>query len=551
MVRTQRGLSFLVLPLLVMLLSSMAYAQAAAKKPVEECSGVVALKIENTILLSAKAAPEGTAIAPTAPMVPPIPPQPAHCIVEGEVNKHTGPDGKEYGDKFQLRLPDAWNGRFLFQGGGGLDGVLNPAVGMAHPGFKTALARGYAVVSTDGGHHASNPMDASFGADPQARADYQYRSTDLVAQVAKRIVAQYYGSAPHHSYMAGCSNGGREAMLAAQRYPTLFDGVVAGDPAFDLTRAAVAEAWFSVKMAEIAPKDAKGMPQLSKAFSDSDLKLVTHAVLQACDELDGLKDGMIDNPDACRFNPATLQCKAEKNDSCLSPEQVRAMTATFAGPTNSSGTALYSDWPYDSGLAEPGWRIWILGNNMMPAINVMIYPLFVNQVALPPGETPLKNAFSFDFDKDPQRIEKSANLINADATDLSSFRKRGGKLILYTGMSDPVFSANDLIRYYARLADTSGGMTSTQQFARLFRIPGMNHCMGGPALDTFDDLTAIEDWVEKGIAPDRLVATGASFPGRSRPLCPYPQISKYKGSGSTDDAGSFSCTNVKESGSQK
>jgi Tannase and feruloyl esterase len=172
---------------------------------------------------------------------------------------------------------------------------------------------------------------------------------------------------------------------------------------------------------------------------------------------------------------------------------------------------------------------------------VLMYPQFVNHVALPPGESPLKNAFSFDFDKDPARVNKSANLINADSTDLTSFQKRGGKLILYTGMSDPVFSANDLIRYYRKLADENGGMTSTRQFARLFRIPGMNHCFGGPGLDEFDDLTAIEDWVEKGLPPDRLVAAGREFPGRSRPLCPYPQISRYKGSGSIEDAANFVC----------
>jgi feruloyl esterase len=187
----------------------------------------------------------------------------------------------------------------------------------------------------------------------------------------------------------------------------------------------------------------------------------------------------------------------------------------------------------------------------MPAINVLIYPEFVNHVALAPGEAPVANAFSFDFDKDPPRINKSANLINADSTNLSSFRAHGGKLILYTGMSDPVFSANDLIRYYARLADSNGGMTSTQQFARLFRISGMNHCGGGPALDDFDDLTAIEEWVEKGVAPDRLIATGRGFPGRSRPLCPYPQIAKYRGTGSTDDAGNFACQIVPSFGSEK
>ncbi len=524
-------------------------AQAGLQKPAKACPSLAGMQIEDTVILSAKEVPEGAPLGSIGPM--PVPPQPAHCVVEGEINKHKGPDGNEYGDRFQLRLPDAWSGRFLFQGGGGLDGMINPAVGPARPGFKSALARGYAVVSTDGGHQGKNPGDATFGADPQAREDYQFRSTDLVAPVAKKIIADYYGSAPHRSYMAGCSNGGREAMLAAQRYPELFDGIIAGDPAFDLTRAAIGEAWFSIKMAGIAPKNANGLPMLSQAFSDSDLKLITNAVLKQCDDLDGLKDGLIDNPDNCHFNPGALQCKAEKNASCISPDQVRALQTTFAGPRDSRGNALYSDWPYDSGLAQPGWRAWILGNEQMPAINVLIYPEFVNHVALAPGDSPVQNAFSFDFDKDPPRINKSANLINADSTDLSSFLKRGGKLILYTGMSDPVFSANDLIHYYRRLAEKSGGLASTRKFVRLFRIPGMNHCAGGPALDDFDDLTAIEQWVEKGVAPDQLIAAGAAFPGRSRPLCAFPGISKYKGTGSSEDAANFACEDVKTSGSEK
>lgn len=516
-------------------------AEDRAQKTAKACSDLASMHIDNTEIFSAKDVSDGAFAVQIGPLA--IPPLPAHCVVEGEVDKHTGPDGNEYGDKFELRLPEKWTGRFLFQGGGGLDGVINPAVGPARAGFRTALSRGYAVASTDGGHQAKNPGDAAFGADPQARADYQYRSTELVAKVAQQIVEQYYGRGPHHSYMAGCSNGGREAMIAAQRYPSLFDGVVAGDPAFDLTRAAIAEAWFSNKFAEIAPKDTNGSPLLHKAFSDSDLKLVADAVLQACDKLDGLKDGMIDSPDRCNFEPTMLQCKSTKNNACLSPAQVHALQTTFAGPKDSNGRALYSDWPYDAGIAASGWRIWTLGTEQMPAINVLIYPPFVNHVALPLGETPLKDAFSFDFDKDPLRVNKSANLINADSTSLASFQKHGGKLILYTGMSDPVFSANDLILYYQHLADDNGGMTRAQQFARLFRIPGMNHCAGGPALDEFDDLTAIEDWVEKGVAPDRLVATGREFPGRSRPLCPYPQISRYRGSGSTEDARNFACEN--------
>jgi hypothetical protein len=515
-------------------------AQTGATQPSiggAACTRLTALRIENTTISSANDVPDNTPVGPFGP-------EPAHCLVEGEINKRTGSDGVEYGDKFELRLPQSWAGRLFFQGGGGLDGTVNPAIGATGPpstATKTALARGYAVVSTDGGHQGKNPGDASFGVDPEARADYQYRSTDLVVGVAKKIVASYYGRKPDHSYMVGCSNGGREGMIAAQRYPSDFDGVVAGDPAFNLTNAAIAEAWFTIKFADISPKDTTGKPLLYQALSDSDLNLLSAAVLKKCDSLDGLADGIIDNPEACHFDPVVLQCKAEKNDSCLSEAQVRTIQSTFAGPKNSRGESLYSDWPYDSGINAAGWRAWILGTTQMPAINNLMYPQFVNRIALLPGELPLNGPFEFNFDTDPPRVNKSADLINAVSTKMAPFLGRGGKIIFYTGMSDPVFSANDLIRYYRGLAEDNGGMEVLRRSARLFRIPGMNHCAGGPALDTFDMLTVIQEWVENGLAPESIVATGKAFPGRSRPLCSYPETPHYKGSGSIDDAQNFVC----------
>lgn len=530
--------------LLAMILSygwahTTAQTSAPAEKPqAKNCAALTTMHLENALIFSAEEAPEGTIVAPFGPQAP-------HCLVKGEVNKHTGADGVDYGDRFELRLPDAWMGRLLFQGGGGLDGMITPAVGAlaVGSGERDALSRGYAVASTDGGHQGRNPADASFGSDPEALADYQYRSTDRVATVVKKIVGQYYGRLPQHSYMVGCSNGGREAMIASQRFPNDFDGIVAGDPAFHLTRAAIAEAWATARFAEIAPKGANGIPQLHLALSDSDLKLLSSAILKACDSLDGLTDGLIDDPQACRFDPAILQCKTEKNDSCLSAGQVHAIQQTFAGPKNSQGTPLYSDWPYDAGIDAPGWRAWVLGTAQMPSINVMIYPQFVNHIALAPGDAQLANPFAFNFDTDPQRIEKSEDKIDATSTQMGVFREHGGKIIFYTGMSDPVFSANDLIHYYQNLAHNNGGMDHGRAFARLFLIPGMNHCTGGPALDNFDPLTAIENWVEKGEAPESIIATGKAFPGRSRPLCSYPEIPRYKGSGSTEDAANFACKN--------
>ena len=237
---------------------------------------------------------------------------PAHCLVHGEVNHHKGADGREYGDRFEIRMPAEWKGRFLFLGGGGLDGILNPAIALQGPvtksDSKSALSMGYALVSTDGGHQDTHlppiPPDGSFGSDPEARADYNFRSTKRVTDVARKIIAQYYGSPIKYSYFQGCSNGGREGLMTAQRYPDYFDGVIAGAPAFNLTHAAIAEAWKTVQLASIAPKRPEGIPDLAQSLTEPDLKLLVKAVLDKCDALDGLKDGMIFNLEACHLIPA-------------------------------------------------------------------------------------------------------------------------------------------------------------------------------------------------------------------------------------------------------
>ena len=513
----------------------------------EQCAALTSWHLEGTIIARA------TEVSAGAPVT--LPPQgtptthsmtslPTHCVVRGEVNHHIGADGKSYGDKFELRLPEQWSGRLLFQGGGGLDGNLLPALaldGRPQADSKSPLSRGYAIVSTDGGHEAANPVaDGSFGSDPESRTDYYYRSTKIVTDAAKAIVARFYGRSPKYSYFKGCSTGGREGMIAAQRYAEYFNGVIAGAPAFNVANAAIAEAWDTVQFAAIAPKNAKGMPNLNGALSEADLKLLGDQILKECDELDGLKDGLVDRPAACHFDPAVLKCRAEENGACLSAAKVEAIKKVFAGPKTSAGKQLYSDWAYDPGVAAPGWRIWVLGNDQIPAINTMIMPAFYNLVLLA-GQSPPIDILHFNFDTDPPRVAQGAAEINATAVDLSGLRKHGGKLVLYNGMSDPVFSANDLIGYYQRVMAANGGQEETAKFARLFLIPGMNHCGGGPALDQFDTLTAMENWVEKGQEPDHIVASGNAFPGRTRPLCPYPQTPHYKGSGSIEDAANFSC----------
>ncbi len=515
-----------------------------------KCADLVRLQISNTTISDATDVPAGKPFSLTNPFGPPIAitSLPAHCLVHGEVNHHKGVDGKDYGDKFELRMPVDWQGRLLFMGGGGLDGLLNPAIALqgpaAKPDSKSALSLGYAVVSTDGGHQTSGgpPIDGSFGSDPDARADYNYRSTKLVTEIARRIIAEFYGHPIKHSYFIGCSNGGREGMVAGERYPQYFDGIVAGAPAFNLTHAAIAEAWSTVQLATIAPKRPDGSPDLAASLTEPDLKLLVSAVLNKCDALDGVKDGMIFNTEACHFDPVVLKCGAGRADGCLSEQKVRVVKKMFDGPHDSQGKEIYSSWPYDSGHATPGWRMWITGVGTIPSFNVVIFPQFFNGLALA-GVPPPIDIFKFNFDTDPARIDKSSREINATSTDWSAFRKKQGKLLLYTGMSDPVFSPLDLIRYYERLERDNGGEKEAQNFVRLFLVPGMNHCSGGPGLDDFDALGAIQTWVEDGNPPNSIMAHGVAFPGRTRPLCPFPLITTYSGKGDSEDGANFSCRN--------
>jgi feruloyl esterase len=331
-------------------------------------------------------------------------------------------------------------------------------------------------------------------------------------------------------------------MIASQRLPELFDGIVAGNPAFHLGGVTIAEAWDTIAFTAIAPTDG-GEPILSRAFSDDDLALVSTGILAACDGLDGLVDGLVEAPSACTFDPGVLVCPGAKAPGCLSSDQVEALDRSFAGPRDAAGTPLYTTWPWDAGVGSPGWRAWKLGTSATAtsnAANVTLGFEVIRYLYLTPPD-PDFDPLAFDFDVDPARMTAAAEIVDAVSTDLRAFRKRRGKILFYAGLGDPVFSANDLIDYYDRLAAGTGGLSRTRRFARLFLVPGLNHCVGGPALDRFDPLTPLVAWVEKGRAPRAIVATGNAFPGRSRPLCPYPEESRWRGSGSIDDARRFRC----------
>lgn len=464
---------------------------------------------------------------------------PAHCLFRVLINaRDSGMPDMRYGTGIELRLPAQWNQRLLFQGGGGLNGVLNPAIGNVQ-GFESALARGFAVVSTDGGHRGRNSIDARFGVDQQAKLDFAYQAVERGTREAKGLLQRYYGRRPEYSYFMGCSTGGREAMMAAQRLPLEFDGVVAGNPSFNLTRIAVNQVWSLQQVNRIAPRDASGKPLLHQAFSDAQLNGIAEAVLQQCDALDGLRDGMVNDFQACRFDPRSQVCKAgEAGDGkCLTATQADGLKAIFGGARNSRGESLYGSFPYDTGIAAPAWRAMHLGTPTGAPANASLGRDTLRQFSVTPAD-PSLDPLKFDFDRDLARTAETAAINDAVATLLTTFAGRKGRMIVYHGLSDQAMATGALTQWYEQLSPRAA--QGPQDWARLFLIPGMTHCGGGQATDRFDMLEAIQDWVEKDRAPERVIASGNAFPGVTRPLCPYPKVARYE-SGDARSASSFSC----------
>lgn len=452
---------------------------------------------------------------------------PAHCRVEGSLDKRTGANGKTYAIGFALALPENWTGQFLQQGGGGLNGTVATPIGGQVAGDRPALARGFAVATTDTGHKGTGAFDASFMQDQQALLDFEYVAIGKVAVLARQLIEAYYQKPAAHSYYVGCSTGGREAMIMTQRYPLYFDGVVAGAPAMRTGLSNLADRTVAVALNQIAPKGPDGKPIPGGALSDADRKAVIAKLLEVCDARDGIKDGMIFDARGCDFSPASLVCKGPKAEGCLSAEQARAIEKGFAGPKDSRGNQVYPGFFFDTGIAVSGGGI----------------PGLLVSGSSPIG--PPNTAVEQNVDAEAAAAQGNAAARVGDSaywTNLNTFSGHGGKLIFYHGISDPWFSAKDTVGYYERMAEANGGQEKVKDWSRLFLAPGMGHCGGGPAsLDTFDLLTAISAWVEQGAAPDAVKATGRAFPGRSRPLCAYPAYAHYKGSGDPEDAANFEC----------
>lgn len=449
-------------------------------------------------------------------------PIPAYCRVEGVINRRTGVGGEEFGINFALAMPDKWNANFLMQGGGGGNGVVLPPLGLNAAGDTPGLMRGFAVVSTDTGHKShGGPFDFGFMKDEQAYLDFAYLANAQVAAVAKQLIAQYYGKSAAHSYFSGCSTGGREGMILSQRYPMAFDGIISGDPAMrtGLSNLAIGR-WIPISFNQIAPKDANGKPLIEQAITDNDRKLIKEALINRCDANDGIADGLISDPLACDFDPEMLACKGAKSDACLAPEKAAAIKKALGSPKTSSGTQVYPGFLYDTGITGG--------------------PPFRGLLSPGPGIFgPAPTELTLDVDK--EALEDIQPLVDSMSTNLTTFSSHGGKLIFYHGDSDPWFSPLDTFAYYKEMAAANGGLETVSKWSQFYFVPGMSHCAGGQALDQFDLLGSMVNWVEKGIEPTSVIATGKAYPGRTRPLCAYPKHAHYKGLGDTENANNFEC----------
>jgi feruloyl esterase len=516
---------------------------------------------------------------------------PAHCEIIGDINRRTGELGLSLGIKFHLRMPDAWNGRLYFAGGGGTEGNLGSATG-------EPLNNGYAMLTTDAGHdNAINTLTnaggaAAFGADPQARVDYGYNSLDKATVAAKELIQAYYGRSPDYSYFVGCSDGGRQGMQLWTRYPHHFDGVVAQSPGVRIPMSSIAGTWNAQTLAPLATRvSTRGQPYLPDTLPTADLVLAGDAILKACDKLDGLEDGIVDDYAACTNRKVhreldAIQCPGAKDATCLSPGQVEALKTMFAGPKNSKGRALYTSWPWDPGIGRftsGSLQAWSIGtvpsNPAAPLTNNAVKiglgggalpmlwttpPVLVSTLTQQPPEVLDSEDFYFayDFDVDAPKVfatsgiytESSAGWANPPVDEVEGSWRRRGKLIMHHGMSDGAFSAFDTVRWYKRLDREMHGRASRS--VRLFLVPGMGHCGGGPATVTSQTVAfaALVDWVEHGVAPDFLIGTASAnaaqtpWPNRTRPICAYPKQARYKGTGSIEDEANFQCVHVRHDG---
>jgi hypothetical protein len=513
------------------------------------CEGIASLKLRDTTIMIAQvvragefSGPEST---PTALQEAEFRKLPAFCRVQGVIRPSS-----DSNIDFEVWMPvSGWNGRYLGVGNGGFAGSINyfSANGNA-PSMAQALAAGYAASSTDTGHKAAiTDADWAVG-HPEKVIDYGYRAVHATAVDAKNIIAAFYGKQPT-SYFSSCSNGGRQALMEAQRYPADYAGIVAGDPAWYATHLAAAQIWN--QQAINASQDSY--------VPASKIPAITAAVLDKCDELDGVRDGVIDDPRKCHFDPAVLLCKGGDSDTCLTGPQVEALKKIYAGPTNSAGRQIFPGI-FPGGEAGPGgWGLWIMGAQPGRSLD---YAFGVGGLAKIVYQDPAWDFRRFNFDSDVAFLDdKLGPVRNATNANLKPFKAAGGKLILYHGWSDPDIAPLSTINYYENVTSKMGDQNA-HEFVRVYMVPGMQHCGGGAGATVLGSVpnsgadpqsgiqAVLERWVEKGSAPGEIIATKYKPGGTqdnvvagTRPICPYPEVARYKGVGSTDEASNYSCVN--------
>ena len=446
---------------------------------------------------------------------------PEHCRIFGQILPEI---------RFEVDLPSVWNQRMYMHGNGGFAGEPFDSPGRIITRAK-ALIHGFAVAVTDTGHDASVEPLATFGVNRQKVYDWAFRGVHTTAMTAKRLMEAYYSARPAHAYFDGCSTGGRQGLMLAQRFPDDFDGIVVGAPVLNFTATAISWAWMAQALA------AAPVPV-------SKLKLLATKIYAQCDAKDGLTDGVIEDPRLCGFQPSRdlPRCGAGDGEDCFTPAQIGTLEKIYAD-VMSQGKRFFPGWPVSAEIAgangKSGWQPWIIAESGR-TITVTFAESFFRYMGFPERDTSYEIS-RFDFDKDPARTEWIHSVLDATDPNLKAFEARGGKIVMYYGWADPALNARMGVEYYEKMAETMGA--SPTNFFRLFMVPGMFHCRGGVGTDTFDALTPLTRWVEQGQAPDQIRAARLTNgkPVRTRPLCPYPQVAKYKGSGSVDDAANFSC----------
>jgi Tannase and feruloyl esterase len=507
------------------------------------CEKLAELKLPDTTITAAQSVAKG-AFAPPTGSAAPYQELPAFCRVAGVIKPTNDSE-----IKFEVWLPsENWNGKFQGIGNGGFAGSIS------YTGLAGALARGYAAASTDTGHSGN---DASWAlGHPEKLVDYGHRAIHEMTEKGKLVVKAFYGEGPKRSYFASCSNGGRQALMEAQRYPNDYDGIIAGAPANAFSQILTGFAWnMQVTLSDPA-----------SYISAKKLKAIEAAVLASCDARDGVADGVLDDPTKCGFDPAVMLCKGAETDECLTEKQIAALRKIYAGPRNAKGGLIIPGFTPGGETGLGGWAPWITGATPTTAAQFFFSTqTFKNMVY----NDPKWDYKTFDLERDGKLAnEKLAPVLNATDPNLKAFSARGGKLILYHGWNDAALPPVNTINYYQGVV-AKLGQRQTDSFVRLFMAPGVQHCAGGPGPDSFGqmvtrtqsdpehDLTlALERWVEQGVAPEQVIATkrqGANPQApalRTRPLCPYPKVARYKGTGSTDEAANFKCV-MGQSGQKK